>query len=157
MNIEDNKKIEILLFSLKERYEAMHIIRKRVQDFCVWVMGILITISGMLFKSNYIFGIKEKIIYSFAIILIFLLVRFYHLKDLSKGFNGQQKIASKLETRLGLYDSNFADNCDTIFPKKWQNAGTRKGEGKYFKTSYYLLYFGFGIFILTIWFSGLII
>ncbi len=154
MSIEEQK-INILLHALKERYEAMHIIRKRVQDFCIWVLGILSSFAGIIFKVDINFNIGEKIIYSLAIFIIFIVVRFLYLADLNKGFKSQQKVAVKIEKIIGLLEDNFIEGYDSVYPKKWENSGNKKCEGNYFKSSHYLLYLGFLFILLAIWFANL--
>lgn len=154
----DNKeqKINILLQSLKDRYEAMHIIRKRVQDICIWILGILFAASGWIYKSDWQLDKEEKIIYSLIIFICFLLIRFVYLSDLDKGFKKQQQVAVKIESVLGLFDTDFMDGVGQIFPEEWKKAGNNNCKGNYFKSSYYLLYLGFLLIILAIWSVGII-
>lgn len=49
----------------------------------------------------------------------------------------------RLEKSLGLFTSGvFDDGDDAIYPEPWKDAGSDQGEGKFFRTTYLLLYIG---------------
>ncbi len=152
--IDENSKINILLSALQERYNAQHIIRKRVQETGIWILGILTVASGWVITNSYFINIKNGIIFIIFSILCYVVVKYHYLSDLNKGFKGQQRITSKIEKQLGFYDKDFfGTDSGSLYPEIWLNSGTEKGEGKFFMTTYYLLYLGFGVLIFSILFS----
>ncbi len=151
---EINKKIDILLHSLSERYNSLHKIRGRVQGIGIWSLGVMVGICGWLLKGDIILNIFQKTIYILAAIGAFLVIRFLYLNDLKKGFKSQQRVAVKIEKSLKLFEPGFFLTGDSIFPMKWLDAGTNEGEGKFFQTTYILLYIGILFVVLSILFNG---
>jgi hypothetical protein len=97
ISMSDDKKIEILLKALEERYNSIHIIRERVQNICLWILGLFITAAGWLLQSNHSLLTKEKIFFSLMILISVFVIRVFYLNDLEKGFKTQQKIQAKIE------------------------------------------------------------
>jgi heme/copper-type cytochrome/quinol oxidase subunit 4 len=148
-NMNEDKKVDVLISALEERYKSTHKIRERVQTTGIWILGILTSVSGWLVQSDVILGCAEKQLYIFGLAIAFILIRFVYLKDLNKGFKGQQRTTAKLEKALGFYDTKFFnDDEDSLYSKSWEKAGTEEGEGKFFQSTYYLVYAGF-IFLLV--------
>jgi hypothetical protein len=152
--IDKNKKIDILLSALQERYNAQHVIRKRVQEVGFWVLGILAAASGWVITNTCSISSKNGSLFILFSVLCYIVLKYHYLEDLKKGFSTQQRMTSKIEELLGFHESNFfTEDSLPLYPKSWKNAGTEEGEGKFFKTTYYLLYLGFGILIFSILFS----
>ena len=150
MENKQDKKIEILLSALQERYNAQHTIRNRVQNTGVWVVGILGAVGGWVLKEQPCFGLAQTLLAIAFFSTAFYIIRFVYLDDLNKGFRGQQRSASKIEKALGLYKKDEFIQDETLYPESWEKAGTDKGEGKFFKTTFYLIYLGFGFVILSL-------
>lgn len=155
-DLNPDKKIDILISALEERYSSMHKIRDRVQSIGIWVLGGLIAASAWIFQNEIVFRPNQKFIYIIAILVALYVLRFIYLEDLSKGFKGQQQIAVKLEKSLGFFTPNFFDDAseNSMYPEKWQKAGTPDGDGKFFNSSYILIYTGVVFLILSILLSG---
>lgn len=137
---EDNK-TTILLAALEERYKAMHIIRGRLQNLGIWVLGVLFTASGWLFQSD-VYLQKHEQLTSLVIIIVLVSLLFKtYIKDLEKGFKGQQRIAAKIENELGFYTDGILAK-DSLYPEGWKNAGAENSEGKYFDTNRKLIIVG---------------
>jgi hypothetical protein len=154
-NLNANQKIEILKFALEERYSSIHIIRKRVEDICLWSLGLLLAASGWLTQSNIVLNIFDRIIYILFAIVVYVALRCFYLKNLEHGFRKQLQVLSRIETALHLYSPGyFTDYNEPLYPLSWQNAGTEKGDGKFFRNSYLLLVLGIVTFILTVLLSG---
>ncbi|MCC6520855.1 hypothetical protein IT403_02655 [Candidatus Nomurabacteria bacterium] len=143
-NIIEDKKIDILISALEERYQAMHNIRDRVQNTGIWILGILGSIGGWIIQSDISFSCIEKKFYILTLFITFIVIRFEYLKDLNKGFKGQQRTTAKIEKSLGFFTPKFfSDEGDSMYPKSWEHAGTEKGDGAFFRTTYLLIYIGF--------------
>lgn len=155
MKISEDKKIEVLLAALKERYEALHKIRDRVQASGIWILGILMGASGWLLQSDKSLTISEKLVFIVATLLAFLFFRFDFLADLRKGFTAQQRAAAAIETKLGLYEEAlYGEDGSTVYPLTWKDAGTKEGDGKFFDTVYHLLWIGTLFLVISICLNG---
>src|SRR3989338_7046848 len=100
-NHSDKK--DILIAALEERYEAMRVIRERVQSIGIWSLGLMLAAAGWLIQSDSFVSPERKLLYLFGVGAAFIALRFKYLDDLERGFEGQQKIAVRLERALGLY------------------------------------------------------
>ncbi len=154
-NLSDDKKVEILMDALKERYESMHKIRERVQNTGVWVLGFVFAIGSWIIQTEDVFSCTKKFLFVGAIVIAFAIVRFRYLGDLNRGFKGQQRTAAKLEKTLGLFTPGVFDSTDqSIYPSSWEKAGTEEGEGKFFTTTYMLIYFGVAFLLIAIFLNS---
>ncbi|NUQ57387.1 MAG: hypothetical protein HUT38_02800 [Candidatus Paceibacter sp.] len=145
-NTNDNYKKDVLIAALEERYEAMRIIRERVQNIGVWALGFMVAVAGWISQSDSFIALEWKFFYLIALGVAFWALRFRYLSDLKKGFSIQQRVVVRLEKALGLYTpKTFDDLEDPIYPKKWEQAGNAEGDGKFFSSTYLLLYIGFAI------------
>lgn len=153
--INSDKKIDILLSTLGERYQSIHEIRNRVQNIGVWVLGVMLATGVWFFQSTTPLNLHIKEVFILATIVVFLIIRFMYLKNLNVGFCGQQQAAARIEKALGLFTVGvFDESKEAIHDGSWEKAGTEKGEGKFFVTTYILLYVGVTFLILSIMFSG---
>jgi hypothetical protein len=130
----------ILLAALQERYNSIHIIRERVQNMSLRIMGILFWSSGWIIQSNICLSLCEII---FAVIatgvLRFILKEYF--KDLKKWFENQRDVAARLEIKLGFYSgSTSLYPVDRKTPKS----------GKFFEKNWRLVNYGFIIFIISL-------
>jgi hypothetical protein len=146
MQIPEDKKIDVLINALDERYKSIHTIRERVQTVSIWILGILIGAGGWLFQSNMCFSVYDKFFSVILLSIIWGTLRWFYFNDLQKGFNSQMRVATKIEDSLCLFDEKiYSDSEDSIFPKSWKKAGQKGCEGKFFDNTYNLLIIGFGI------------
>ena len=116
-NQSDKK--DILIAALGERYEAMRVIRERVQSIGLWALGLMLAAAGWLVQSDVLILPKQKLLYIAALGVALWALRFKYLDDLHKGFSAQQRVAARLEKTLGLYTSRiFDDSGESILPPK---------------------------------------
>jgi len=156
MNITDDKKVDVLLSALEERYKSIHEIRSRLQNISIWSLGIMLAASGWLFQSDvYLLKHEQIILLVILAFLIFILFKTY-IKDLEKGFKNQQKVASDIESALGFFDDNVF-TAKALYPLKWRNSGTDIGEGKFFNTMGILIISGVVLLSITILLKGCLI
>ena len=155
MKIDENKKIDVLLSALEERYASIHKIRERVQSVCLWALGLLLGAGAWLMQSNIILTAIQKASTIVVILIAFVILRFVYLNDLYKGFSTQQRVAARLEKALYLYAPGVFDDSDKpLYPQEWEKAGMGESDGKFFRSTYILLYFGVFFIILAILFNG---
>ena len=154
--MDENKKTDVLIAALEERYSSIHKIRDRVQSTGVWALGLLLGASGWLIQSEVYLTSTQKSLGILGVLAAFVALRFFYLEDLQKGFKAQQQTAAKLEKALGFFTPGFFDGSDkTLYPESWEHSGTDKGSGKFFDTTYMLLYIGFVFLILVIFLNGI--
>jgi hypothetical protein len=153
--LNSEKKADILIAALEERYRSLHAIRERVQSVGIWYLGIMLGVAGWLLQSDILLSCLQKRVYILAIIISFIAIRFFYLENLCSGFKSQQRTAVKIEKALGFFVPGFFDGSDkSLYPESWEKAGAEDGEGKFFKTSYLLIYIGTGFLIATILING---
>lgn len=145
-----DQKLNVLLHALEERYKSIHIIRDRVQNISVWILGLFVTAGGWLMQSKTSLLINEKWFFTAIIIISVFVVRVFYLKDLEKGFKTQQRIQAKIEEALGLCKAGVF-TTDSVYPKEWAEAGTKNGKGNFFFHNYLLIYTATVILLLSIW------
>ncbi|MEK7106046.1 MAG: hypothetical protein AAB895_01650 [Patescibacteria group bacterium] len=151
MQINDEKKVDVLLLALKERYESIHKIRERVQSIGIWALGLLFASGGWVFQSEKNLECIEKSILIGGIIFAFLMFKFNYLKNLQDGFKSQQRAAVKIETALGLYQKDFFSQTGTsIYDSDWKDSGQSNSKGKFFRTTTWLLLIGIVFFIAVV-------
>ena len=145
LSINDEQKVNILMSALDERYASLRVIRERVQSIGIWSLGLLITASGWVIQSDVSFSFTQKVMLLTGLFIAFYALRFRYLADLERGFKKQQQVAVRLEKALGMYEPNFFDKNeeDPIYPRAWQDAGNKDGNGKFFQSTHLLLYVGF--------------
>jgi uncharacterized membrane protein YsdA (DUF1294 family) len=150
------EKTSVLLAALSERYEALRVIRARVQEVCLWSMGVLFGASGWITTSHQQFSWETKLAFLAVLVAAMVVVRCIYLRDLASGFRTQQKVAAKVEEALGFYKPNFFGVADPIYPKEWLHAGGAKGKGKFFAANFALLYVAGLVLALSVVFSGIL-
>lgn len=148
--ISDDKKVEILLKALEERYSATKVIRERVQNVCIWALGLFVTASGYILTSTNCISPSQKAYFSFIAVLSVIILRAFYLNDLERGFKTQQQIQARIENVLGLCRKGVFTE-ESIYPESWLHAGTKKGKGNFFLHNYILIYTGMFILLLSIW------
>jgi hypothetical protein len=155
MEIESDKKVDILISALEERYSSVHRIRDRVQSIGIWAIGLLLGAGGWILQSGITYTSGQKFLVLLGVVAAFVVLRFVYLADLQKGFRTQQSVVVRLEKALGLFTPDVFDKTsEPIYPKKWEHAGSHEGSGKFFVATYTLLYVGVAFLILVILFSG---
>lgn len=153
--INDEKKIDVLVSALEERYKSLHTIRERVQNICVLALGVLLSAGGWLIQSDVQLTTQQKGLFLIGLGVAFLVLRFGYLRDLHRGFRIQQQTAVRLETALGMYTAGmFDDSKESLYPESWKNAGAKNSGGKFEDTTYWLLYVGVMFLAITIVLNG---
>ncbi len=52
MKISEERKIDVLLAQLQERYDALHKMRDRSMQFVLWILGLGLGMSWLLIKGT---------------------------------------------------------------------------------------------------------
>lgn len=154
-DLDKNKKIDVLVSALEERYKALHIIRERVQSIGIWALGILLAAGGWLLQSDILLTPFQKLTYILGIAVALAVLRFKYLEDLEIGFKSQRGVAVRLEKTLGFFTPGVFDGQDTsVYPPDWENVGNGKGGGRFFQTTYLLLYISAAFLLIIILLNG---
>jgi hypothetical protein len=140
---DTNQKVTVLLAALQERYQALRTIRERVQSTGLWALGLLTAASGWLLQTTEPLDDPKRWAALGGLAAAVLILRFIYLADLKRGFDAQQRAAARLELALGFYEVGlFDDQSTSIYSARWLDAGKSKGAGKFFVSTYRLIYAG---------------
>ena len=121
MNIQEEKKIDVLLSQLQERYDALHKMRDRSMQFVLWILGLGLGMAWLLINEAS-FILAQKILISILLIAIGA-TTFYFVWSIGQGFNVTRQVIIKLEKSLKLYDKNYYDISDPILPPEKRARG----------------------------------
>ncbi|MHC4122651.1 MAG: hypothetical protein ACYSSI_03680 [Planctomycetota bacterium] len=130
MEMSEEKKIEVLLMQLQERYDALHKMRDRSMQFVLWILGFGLGMAWLLINEAS-FTLAQKILISILLVILGA-TTFYFVYSIGRGFNVTRQIIIKLETSLKLYDKNYYNISDSILPPKYSSQKT--GVTGHFKT-----------------------
>ena len=147
MNISDEKKVDIVLSLLNERYNASHKMRERSLNFAVWILGFGIAFAWILLNSTSL-TIFQKIILSIFIVIIGYLTRNF-LFCIETGFNKNQEVMITLEKVLGCYEQNKYSEGISLYPEQYNKSEYTKTS--HFKSIYKWVWVIILVLILLIW------
>jgi len=147
MNISDEKKVDIVLNLLNERYNASHKMRERSLNFAVWILGFGIAFAWILL-NNISLPIFQKIILSIFIFIIGYLTRSF-LSYIETGFNKNHEVMITLEKVLGCYEQNKYSEGISLYPEQYNKSEYAKTS--HFKSIYKWLWVTILALILVIW------
>lgn len=151
MTLEDAQKVQVLVAALQERYQAMRTIRDRVQSIGIWALGLLTAAGGWVIQTDETLTRHDRMFFALGVIGALGVLRLIYLADLEKGFNAQQRTAARLEAALGFYEAGaLAEGSTPLYPASWADAGKEEGKGRFFQSSYALLYVGSGFLLLAL-------
>lgn len=151
MNFDDDKKIDILMSALAERYSSIHKIRDRVQNIGIWALGLFLGAAAWFIQSEVTLANTEKALAIIGTILALVGLQLFYLADLKKGFKKQQETAARIENALGLFTpGTYDDSGESIYPSNWHFSGKKNGGGKFFRNTVLLLYIGAVFLVISI-------
>ena len=151
MEIPDNKKIDILLHLLSERYTASHRMRERSLNFAIWILGFGIAMIWMLLSEISLTFSQKIILTIFAVIIGCLTKKF--LNSIEVGFDRNRNVMIKIEEVLRCYESNIYCNSP-LFPQEYKNLD--KKETSHFISLYLWLWTIVGMVMALIWLEPLL-
>ncbi len=149
---DTEQKVSILTSALEERYTSIHAIRDRIQSVCLWALGLMLAAGGMAFAKRHHTYALQKITYLLGMGVALAALRLGFLSPIyTRGFQNQQRAAVRIEKALGLFTPGTFDDADTsLYPEKWASAGSKDGEGKFFASTFLLLYIGVAFLALCV-------
>lgn len=135
MQIPDDKRVEILLALLKERYEASHKMRERSYQFSAWILGFGIALIWLILSRPEI-CLNQRVVLTFVVVATGLLA-FQFLRSIDKGFASNKAVMIRIERILGCYDQNLYVEGESLYPKQYET--NRKNSFSHFLSLYALL------------------
>ena len=147
MDISEEKKLEVLLSQLHERYEALHKMRDRSMQFVLWILGFGLGMAWLLINKAS-FTLEQKILISILLIMLGVTV-LYFVCSIGRGFKVTRQIIIRIEKTLKLYEDNYYGISESILPPKFSNQ--RYGKTGHFNTLYVLIIVVFMSLIILTW------
>lgn len=132
MVIDDNKKADIVLGLLNERYSASHRMRERSLNFAIWILGFGIAMMWILLSEINLQTSQKVLLSIFIVIIGYLTVKF--LSYIEAGFNANKKVMVTLEEVLECYKQSAYIENKTLYPETYRNSGCNKTS--HFKSLY---------------------
>lgn len=147
MNINDDKKVDILLSLLNERYNASHRMRERSLNFAIWILGFGIAVAWMLLGDINL-SISQKVVLTIFIVIIGYLTRKF-LLYIEVGFNTNKEVMVTLEETLECYEQNKYMEGKSLYPEKYRDSECTKTS--HFKSLYEWIWVIITLLIFLIW------
>jgi len=147
MKINDNKKVDILLNLLSERYNASHKMRERSLNFTTWILGFGIALSWILL-SQITLNFTQRIVFTIFIIVIGSFTIIF-LSSIEIGFNNNRKVMIRIEKILGCYELNEYSDDETLFPEVYKSFNKKRTW--HFRSLYIGILLIFILLIVFIW------
>ena len=119
MNLSDEKRVDILISQLNERYGALHKMRDRSMHFTIWILGLGLALAWLLISEVTLSSWQPFVVTFFLVVFGFCSV--VYLRAIQRGFNKNRDIVIRLERLLGLYDEDFYGNVGAVLPKDFLN------------------------------------
>lgn len=151
MQINDDKKVDILLNLLTERCEASHRMRERSLNFALWILGFGIAMAWMLLSQITLTFFQKIILTIFVVIVGYLTKKF--LTSIEAGFDRNRAVMIKIEGVLKCYEANVYCGT-TLFPEEYKNL--EKRETSHFISLYQWIWTIVGMIISLIWLEPLL-
>lgn len=145
MEISEEKKLEVLLAQLQERYDASHKMRDRSMQFVLWILGLGLGMAWLLIDVITLTCSQQIAITCLLILLGFATSWFVY--GIERGFKTNHRIMIKLETALKLHEQDFYCIHERILPASF--AEEKNKWTHHFKTLY--------IFIITVFIALIIL
>ena len=146
MDLNKDQKLQVLLTSLQERYNASHKIRERSIRFTLWISGMAIGL-GWLLISQKTFVLSQRIALTLLILALFA-GTLYFLMGLKRGFRKNREAMINCERSMGMHDSGIYLAEGALLPTEYSRTDRRWSD--HFHTLYvWLILVGMSLLILT--------
>ncbi len=102
LNLSDEKKADVAVAQLAERYTALHNMRDRSMQFAVWILGFGFAMAWLLISDVALSPLQARMTFGFVVVIgvaSFLFVRGIHI-----GFKNNRTIVVRLEESLRLFE-----------------------------------------------------
>jgi len=147
MELPENKKLEVLMAQLQERYDASHKMRDRSMQFTLWILGLGLGMGWLLISETTLSCSQQVAITVFLVLLN--IVTIWFVRAIHRGFENNRQIVIRLETILKLHEQNSYGIAESILPPKYSEM-KRKWTG-HFETLYAVILVVFVTLIVLTW------
>jgi hypothetical protein len=147
MKISEEKKLDVLLAQLQERYDALHKMRDRSMQFVLWILGLGLGLAWVLINERALTCNQQKVITGLLILLGF--ATFLFLYGIEQGFRTNHQIVINIETSLKLYEKDFYGVHESILPIRFSKEERKWTD--HFKTLYVIVITVFIALIVLTW------
>lgn len=135
MKIPEDKKLDILMAQLQERYEALHKMRDRSMQFVLWIIGFGLGMAWLLIHESPLSTLQKYAVAFLIIIIGSISIIFVH--GIARGFRNNRNILIEIESMLGLYEPGFYGPNGAVLPKSFAKNKSRCTD--HFNTLYLLM------------------
>lgn len=147
MEFADEKRVDILMAQLSERYGALHKMRDRSMNFTLWILGLGLALAWLLISEVKLNGWQACTVAFFLFAIGFCSIIF--IRAIHKGFNNSRNIIIRIERLLKFYEEDFYGPVGSVLPQEFSNKKCHWTG--HFTTLYFLIAVVFiWLFILTI-------
>ena len=147
MEISDEKKVDVLLNLLKERYESAHKLRERSYNFTIWLLGIGVVFIGFVVtKPCFLFS--QRVSLTIFVVVIMLLASFF-LWSMEKGARKNRQVMIRTEEVLGCYQAGFFGGKESLYPTDYLKQ--KRSRTRHFYYLYLWLFMIAGCVIALLW------
>jgi hypothetical protein len=135
MDISEEKKLEILLAQLQERYEALHKMRDRSMQFVLWILGLGLGMAWLLINKTVPTTEQKYAITSLLLVLGIMVWCFVYA--IYRGFKANRRIMINIEKALKLYEKDYYGTPESVLPTEFSHQ--KIGWAGHFSTLYMLI------------------
>lgn len=107
MQLNDDKKVDVLTNLLKERYDSAHKLRERSYKFTIWLLGIGVAFIGFVVTRSDLVLAQKAVLTVFIVIVLLLAASF--LLSMEKGARKNRQVMIRIEGLLGCYRPEIYD------------------------------------------------
>jgi len=135
LKLPDEKRVDILMAQLSERYGALHKMRDRSMNFTLWILGLGLALAWLLISEVTLNGWQACAVALFLFAIGFCSIVF--IRAIHRGFNNNRDIVIRIERLLKLYEEDFYGPVGSVLPKEFSS---RKCHWTgHFETLYFLI------------------
>lgn len=120
MDIPEEKKLDVLMAQLKERYTALHNMRDRSTRFALWILGLGLGMAWLLIS-----GIRLSTLQAIELVVFLIFVGILSInliRAIQRGFSNNRDVMVKIETLLKLHEKGAYSPGDSILPKEFSDS-----------------------------------
>lgn len=145
MVLNDEKKLQVVLAELQERYNASHQMRERSVRFTLWIAGMGIGLGWILVSKEIHF--PQQVAITLLIFALFL-GAVYFLAGLRRGFQKNREVVVRCERALGMHEPGVYLTGRSLLPGEYGQIRCKWSD--HFRTlSLWLLIVATSLLILT--------
>ena len=123
MEIPEQRKLDVVMAQLQERYEASHKMRDRSMQVVLWILGFGLGMGWLLISETPLSCSQQVAITIFLLLLN--IVTLWFVSAIRRGFENNRQIVIRLETILKLHELNSYGIAESVLPRKYSEMKRR--------------------------------